>query len=67
MGEENQPPKNWHNNEALRAIYCAALTGFVANRYFHEAAFQGSALAAHEFALQAVGVAWNGVEGTFES
>lgn len=45
-------PSTWC--EAEMSIYRAALTGFVANKDFHGPLFQGSASAAHKFAMQAV-------------
>lgn len=52
MGAPNPTNRRpWNTNDAgLNAIFCAALTGFIANRYFHDAAFQGSPEAAVEFA-----------------
>ena len=65
MSEKPQLPISWHNNESLVAIYCAALSGFVANRYFHDAAYQGSPKAAHDFALAVVTEAWGATESVF--
>ena len=45
-------------SEDRLAVYTAALTGFVANKDFHGPIFQGSAVAAHEFAMRAVEVAF---------
>lgn len=57
-----QPLPNWPTEGHHMAIYCAALTGFVANRHFHDGYYQGSPVAAHEFALRAVHVAFHGEE-----
>lgn len=65
MSEKPRLPKSWHNNENLVAIYCAAISGFVANKYFHEASFQGSPKAAHDFAIAVVTEAWGETESTF--
>jgi len=42
------------NHEGYRAIFNAALTGFIANKDFHSQVFQGSPQAAVEFADEVV-------------
>lgn len=49
-------PKGWHNHEGYRQIFCAALTGFIANKDFHGVYYQGSPEAAVEFAKEVVAV-----------
>lgn len=53
-------PARWSEGEM--AIYRAALTGFIANKDFHGPVFQGSATAAHEFAMRMVHASKHGAE-----
>lgn len=55
---KNGVPSTWGEGEM--SIYRAALTGFIANKDFHGGQFQGSTVAAHEFAMMAVFTARDG-------
>jgi hypothetical protein len=47
-------PDDWHNKDAYRAIYLAALQGILANPEFVGPAFQGEALSAAQFAREVI-------------
>lgn len=49
-------PQGWHNHEGYRQIFCAALTGIIANKDFSGPITQGCPEAAVEFAKQVVAV-----------
>lgn len=53
---EYKLPRGWHNHESYRQIFCAALTGFIANKDFHCAEYQGNPKAAVDFAKEVVAV-----------